>query len=356
MGQWNDDFSFSTYLEENHQFRLYWTHLDDDVIDIGIEANTTGWIAIGISPNGGMENSDIMLGWIDDEDGTAILQDRYTDDSMDRPSLDDDDHLTLIEGEQEDGITRIRFQRTRSLDCDDTSGHDLAISHGTSRVIYAWNDQDGDAANADSIQYHGATQRGSQSVNLWYGESGEVELEDDVEFLDLTMSNWSVSPEDTTYVCKLFELPTFTETQHVVKFEPIVQDGNEGTVHHVVFYSCPVDWVNGTILDTHQGVCDEWHELNMPSEDCRASRLEYAWAIGGKDQYYPKEAGLPMSGESNFHYVMLSMHYDVESMSFSLCFYDIPSIKSYGIFLEALKERSRSILKVFSECSRSVNS
>ena len=62
MGRWDDLFTFSTYLEENHQFRLYWNHLDDDVIDIGIEANTTGWIAIGISPNGGMENSDIMIG------------------------------------------------------------------------------------------------------------------------------------------------------------------------------------------------------------------------------------------------------------------------------------------------------
>ena len=268
---------------------------------------------------------------VDDDDGTVTLQDRYTDDSMNRPSLDDMDHLTLIEGEQEDGITRIRFQRTRSVDCDDSSGHDLAVSQGTSRVIYAWNDQDGDADDADSIRYHGTTQRGSQSVNLWYGESGEVELEDDVDFIDLTMTNWSVSSEDTTYICKLFELPIFEETQHVVMFEPIVEEGNEGTVHHVTFYSCPEDRVNGTVLDTHAGVCDEWHELNMPSEDCRDSRLEYAWAIGGKAQYYPKVAGLPMSGDSNFHYVFMVMHYDVEYHLFIS--YDFSGIIE-GMFLE----------------------
>merc|ERR1719385_441612 len=169
MGAWNDDFEFSTYLEENHQFRLYWSHLDDDVIAIGMEVNTTGWIAIGLSPNGGMENSDIMLGWVDDDDGSVVLQDRYTDDSMNTPLIDDEDHLTLIEGEEEDGITRIRFQRTRTLDCDDTSGHDMAVAQGTSRVIYAWNDNDGDEDDADSIDYHGANQRGAQSVNLWYG-------------------------------------------------------------------------------------------------------------------------------------------------------------------------------------------
>ena len=50
-----------------------------------------------------------MLGWVDDDDGTVTLQDRYIGDSEGRPSLDDEDHLTLIEGEQVDGITRIRY-------------------------------------------------------------------------------------------------------------------------------------------------------------------------------------------------------------------------------------------------------
>ena len=194
MGHWDDDFSFSTYLEENHQFRLYWSLLDDDVIEIGIEANTTGWLAFGLSPNGGMENADIMIGWVNDDDGTVTLQDRYTGDAQATPSLDDEDHLTLIEGEQEDGITRIRFLRTKTLDCDDTSDHDMAITQGTSRVIYAWNDEDGDEDDEDSINYHGTRQRGSQSVNMWYGEGTSVELEDDVDSFDLLVCIHCVFP------------------------------------------------------------------------------------------------------------------------------------------------------------------
>ena len=134
-----------------------------------------------------MENSDIAIGWVDDADGTVTLQDRYTGDSMTTPSLDDEDHLTLIEGEQVDGITRVRFQRTKTLDCDDTSGHDLAVSQGTSRVIYAWNDEDGDTDDEDSVNYHGTAQRGSQSLNMWYGEGSTVELEDDVEYIDFVV-------------------------------------------------------------------------------------------------------------------------------------------------------------------------
>ena len=310
MGEWDDNFMFSTFLEENHQFKLYWSHSDSDVIDIGIEVNSTGWIAVGLSPNGGMEHSDIMIGWVDDLDGTVILQDRYTGDSQSTPILDEEDNLTLIEGEQEDGITRIRFQRTRSLDCNDSSGHDMAVVQGTSRVIYAWNHNDDDPY---SIAYHGTTQRGSQSVNLWYGEATTVELEDDAEYFDLTMTNWSVSSSDTEYVCKLFEMPQSGNTQHIVMIEPLVEEGNEGTVHHIQLYSCPENWVTGTVHDHHQRDCNDW-QTNMPSPDCRFGRLQMGWGIGGAPIYYPEAAGLPMSGDSDFHYGFLEIHYDVQCL------------------------------------------
>jgi len=309
MGHWDDAFEFATDLQEDRQFKLYWSHLDDDIIDIGMECNTTGWIAIGLSPNGGMENSDIMMGWVDDDDGSVTLQDRYTGDSMDRPSLDDTDDLTLIEGEQSDGITRIRFQRTRTVDCDDTSGHDLSVSQGTSRVIFAWNDDDGDADEADSIHYHGANRRGTKSVNLWYGEGDTVDLEDDVDFIDLTMSSYSVSSSDTEYACKVFKLPTLEDTHHIVMYEPIIDEGNEGRVHHFQLYVCHNYTITGEINDSHQMTCDDW-DTNMPSPDCRYSRRQLGWAIGGTGIYMPEEAGVPIGGDSDFHYAFLEVHYD----------------------------------------------
>ena len=307
--EWDDHFTYSTDLGQNQQFRLYWSHLDNDVIDFGIEANSTGWIAIGLSPNGGMEHSDIMLGWVDDVNGSVVVQDRYTGGSQSTPILDDVDHLTLIEGEQKDGITRIRFQRTRSLDCNDTSGHDMAVTQGTSRVIYAWNDNDGDINDPNSIDYHGATQRGTQSVNLWYGEGHdhEVQLEDDVDYFDLTVSNWSVAPMETEYACKLFEIPTFNATQHVVMFDPLIGD----LVHHMTVFVCPEDWVYvDTVNDSHQMRCEDWD--TRISRDCRGYRLTAAWAVGGGAQRYPEEAGLPIGGDSDFRYAFMSVHYDVE--------------------------------------------
>ena len=256
-------------------------------------------------------NPSINVQGVDDVDGTVILQDRYTEDSQSAPILDEEDNLTLIEGEQEDGITRIRFQRTRSLDCNDTSGHDMAVTQGTSRVIYAWNHNDGDISDPNSIQYHGATQRGTQSVNLWYGEGKAVELEDDVAFFDLTVTNWSVASSHTEYVCKLFELPKFDETQHIVMVEPLIEAGNEGTVHHITLYQCDDDVINGTVHDLHQRQCDDW-DTNMPSPDCRSGMLQHGWNLGEGPKYWPKAAGVPVSGDSDFHYGFFEVHYDVK--------------------------------------------
>ncbi len=82
------------------------------------------------------------------------------------------------------------------LDCDNASGQDMAVTQGTSRVIYAFHEDDGDADDADSISYHGSN-RGSDSVNMWYGEGDTVELEDDVDYFDLTMTNWSMAAVET---------------------------------------------------------------------------------------------------------------------------------------------------------------
>ena len=48
---WTDDFDYYAYLDENELFRIYWNNLNNDIIEFGMEASATGWIALGmISP------------------------------------------------------------------------------------------------------------------------------------------------------------------------------------------------------------------------------------------------------------------------------------------------------------------
>ena len=49
----------------NPSYELYW-NFDSSTqnLSIAVRVNTTGWIGLGISPNGGMPNSDVVIGWV----------------------------------------------------------------------------------------------------------------------------------------------------------------------------------------------------------------------------------------------------------------------------------------------------
>ena len=76
-----------------------------------------------------MPNSDIHIGWVDDY-GNVFLQDRYTT-ARATPLYDSHQNLTVIEGEESDGMTRIRFKRNKYT-CNE---EDVQLSQGTTRYI-----------------------------------------------------------------------------------------------------------------------------------------------------------------------------------------------------------------------------
>jgi hypothetical protein len=47
-------------------FRLYWNFTDTEFIG-EIHCKTKGWVGFGFSPNGGMDKSDVVIGWISSE-------------------------------------------------------------------------------------------------------------------------------------------------------------------------------------------------------------------------------------------------------------------------------------------------
>jgi len=62
------------WLDMDMKYRLFWT-ANETSGDVKFAAlvNTTGWIGLGISPNGGMQNSDMMMTWLQDKDGHGTL-------------------------------------------------------------------------------------------------------------------------------------------------------------------------------------------------------------------------------------------------------------------------------------------
>ena len=55
-------------------YELYWNFDNaEETISFAVRVQTTGWVGFGLSPNGQMPNSDVVIGWVTDE-GDAELQ------------------------------------------------------------------------------------------------------------------------------------------------------------------------------------------------------------------------------------------------------------------------------------------
>ena len=53
----------------NARYTLYWNFsASDETITFAVNVSTNGWVGLGISPNGDMTDSDIVIGWVNDMD------------------------------------------------------------------------------------------------------------------------------------------------------------------------------------------------------------------------------------------------------------------------------------------------
>ena len=64
-------YSFQTTLntqENGGLYELYWTFDNEaETISFAVRVNATGWVGFGLSPNGQMPDSDVVIGWVPNE-------------------------------------------------------------------------------------------------------------------------------------------------------------------------------------------------------------------------------------------------------------------------------------------------
>lgn len=71
-----EKYPFNATLKEGYYY-LYWNFSTaGENIQFAVRANTTGWVGFGISPSGQMIGSDVVIGWIDDQN-TGQFHVRY---------------------------------------------------------------------------------------------------------------------------------------------------------------------------------------------------------------------------------------------------------------------------------------
>ena len=59
--------------ESGGLYELYWKFDNaKETISFAVRVNATGWVGLGLSPNGQMPNSDVVIGWVTDGGETVF--------------------------------------------------------------------------------------------------------------------------------------------------------------------------------------------------------------------------------------------------------------------------------------------
>ena len=59
--------------ESGGLYELYWNFDNEkETISFAVRVETTGWVGFGLSPNGQMPNSDVVIGWVSDDGETTF--------------------------------------------------------------------------------------------------------------------------------------------------------------------------------------------------------------------------------------------------------------------------------------------
>lgn len=205
---------------------LFWTPgIEDFTAELQVEAK--GWIGLGFSPDGNMPNSDVVIGWVSNNEPS--LQDRFASDRIE-PLLDDQQDYKLLSGYENDTHTVLRFQRKYDT-CDPK---DMKITNDTMKVIYAYTHED---PVGSILTQH--TWQGSRNLILTSMNNVVQGVIPSTKSFEMRVPNITLAKTDKT-MCwqKIFKFVPPSSRDVIIGFEPLWKNVSEGAVDHVWLYKC----------------------------------------------------------------------------------------------------------------------
>ena len=270
--------------DPDHGTALHWT-VNTTHIHIGFAARALGWMGFGLSENGGMRGSDMLLFRADQPNNVT---DGYVLDQL-FPLEDNCQSWDLIYSQTHDGFLVI--ETTRLLNTGDSQ--DLVIQNDSDlfvephHVMSAWGDNEG------GWTYHG--NRRAASAVRFFGDGLDVkesfrlsmEAEAEGSFF-LGAEEFLIPNVETTYqdfclgAAQLENAGVpLTESLHVIGVEPIVDNRTTKLVHHFT----------SNIRSGPQG-----DNVNCLAAGGRRETL-YGWAPGALPLMFPSNVGIPIGGK-----------------------------------------------------------
>jgi desulfoferrodoxin (superoxide reductase-like protein) len=162
FGNYHEDYQFHKFLTV-HMLVAYDIDFENNVMSMMLAAKTQGYIGIGIEPSieHAMRNTDMIMGWVDDETGEVICSDRKAI-SIQAPLTDVElggvDDVYDCDGWQTENVTFVKFKR--ALDTGDTEDQAITDQQLVLNIVYAYSSE-----KSDAMYYHGPN-RGYQQLPL----------------------------------------------------------------------------------------------------------------------------------------------------------------------------------------------
>ena len=70
----SEQYTYNVQLDNEGHYTMFYSYDSNlGILRIAVLVQTTGWIGLGISPNGQMPGSDVVIGWVDNN-GRGYLQ------------------------------------------------------------------------------------------------------------------------------------------------------------------------------------------------------------------------------------------------------------------------------------------
>ena len=305
-------YKYDVFSNKPGFFTFEWEIVNNERIKITLDVMATGWVGFGISKNGFMRNSDVVIGYLD-SNKKAVVEDRFSSNYLE-PQLDisnkGNNDIADVSGSYTNKRLRITFSKPLIAPNKDDNGNDYSIIKGyLTPVIFAY--KDGESV----LSQH--TDMSSHRLILWPDDDTQDEnlidysykTDETVLSMRLSMDKFQVpTDKQTNYYCKMFnlneEISKGTKldkqtTYHLVAYEPYLYPQKK-YVHHMIIYSCD---------PTKAKYTSETFECSKMPDSCLS--LVAMQALGSGAVVYPKEAG-QIFGTGETQIVTLQMHYDIE--------------------------------------------
>jgi hypothetical protein len=285
--------------------RICWGN-NETHIEVQLCYPTQGWLAMGLSPNGGMDQTDVLFGYVDDQTNEVVVQDRWLTANLAlravNLSLDAHQNWQIISGSQNATHTMIRAVRKLKT-CDPQDRPFLDTAQPT---LYSYNFKDPESKTAP-IHMHNV--RGSFSINFLEPEPIATNMVDTevTKLLTFTVDKVNVTGAlDTEYWCSITRIPPLDRKYHSIMSQPLINPKNIKNIHHMLVYSC--DNIPEQLVKDINFQCAPT-QSNFLMKYC--VNLIGGWAMGAPEiKYMPKDVGQPFTPEMSGTYVVVQVHYN----------------------------------------------